>query len=188
MISSDGWKRSSRAMTTLGIVYAREVGFEPRTAPAREPRSRAMRRRLSAVARGRCADRRRARRVPGEHHRSLLDLARRGPHQGQVDPRDRGPDSVQLPDRQGRGEDSAAQAGDPRWRARDPAGRLQERAGRDRVAQACGVQPRAHAAAADSASTRRRASTTSASDSRAPRSIPSGSSAASSSSGTETWH
>ena len=57
---------------------------------------------------------------------SLLDLARRGPDQGQVDPRHRRSDSVQLPDRQGRGEDSAAQARDPRRRARDPARRLQE--------------------------------------------------------------
>ena len=56
-------------------------------APSREPRPRAMRRRLRAVARRRCADRGRARRVPGEHHRPLLDLARRRPHQGQVDPR-----------------------------------------------------------------------------------------------------
>ena len=43
---------------TLGIGYARERRCVPRTAPAREPRARAVRRRLSAVARGRCAARR----------------------------------------------------------------------------------------------------------------------------------
>ena len=57
--------------------------------------------------------------------------------------------SLQLPDRQGRGEDSAAQARDPRGRARDPARRLQGRAGWHRLARAGGRQPGAHAAAAD---------------------------------------
>ena len=55
-------------------------------------------------------------------------------------------------------------------------------AGGDRVARTRGGQLRAHAAAADPDRQRRRGSTTSASRSRAPRSIPSGSSAVSSSS------
>ena len=89
---------------------------------------------------------------------------------------------VQLPDRQGRREDSAAQARDARRRARNPSRRLQGRADCERVAQARRRQPRAHAVAADHCLDKSRASMTSASDSRAPRSIPSGPSAASSSS------
>ena len=67
-----------RRYDKLGHRYAREVELQPQPLPAPESRSRAMRRRLSAVARGRCAGRWRARGVPGEHHESVLDLARRG--------------------------------------------------------------------------------------------------------------
>ena len=57
-ISRSASSRSCARYATLGIGYARETPVRARAEAPREPRSRAVRRRLSAVARGRCADRR----------------------------------------------------------------------------------------------------------------------------------